>query len=95
MGRVYALTVLVALLAVQMSVALHPGQNQQRLHALGVADANGCEGTATEDACIAVTGCAWCTSGAVGDFCATAEEAKRLPPAVFTCKASPTAALPQ
>ena len=122
MGRKLALSVLVALLAVQMSVALHPGdrgaahvfismslqsckskevtliralpagQSQQHLHASGLADANGCEGTANEDACLAVKGCAWCTSGAVGDFCATDEEAKRLPPAVFTCKASVSAA---
>lgn len=45
----------------------------------------------SEDACLAEKGCAWCTSGAVGNFCATAEEAQRLPPAVFSCKASPAA----
>lgn len=48
-----------------------------------------CDSQPTKTACAAAgAGCVWCLSRAVPDFCATADEAARLPPSVFTCAAA-------
>ena len=39
----------------------------------------------SQSSCDADSACAWCTSGAVPPACNTIEDAKTLPPGVFTC----------
>jgi hypothetical protein len=41
-----------------------------------IGDVNGCNANAV---------CSWCEAGAVADACHSIENAKRLPPAVFSC----------
>lgn len=49
-------------------------------------DANAeCEALKDETTCAATPPCVWCVSAAVPPACYTADEAKRLPPAVFQC----------
>jgi hypothetical protein len=53
--------------------------------------ADECFSLEDERACEGAAGCVWCESPAVVSACYTAEQARGLPPAVFDCKAPPSA----
>jgi hypothetical protein len=53
--------------------------------------ADECFSLEDERACGGAAGCVWCESAAVASACYTAEQARGLPPAVFDCKALPSA----
>lgn len=46
-----------------------------------------CDDLSSQSDCFAQS-CSWCTSGAVGDSCVSAEDAAALPSAVFSCSSS-------
>jgi ribonuclease I len=51
---------------------------------IAVAFGSSCDDITSKSDCFGAS-CSWCTSGAVGDSCVSAEDAAALPAAVFSC----------
>jgi hypothetical protein len=66
------------------------GSSSSSSAAASSANGDACEGLG-EPACAASTGvCVWCVAAAVPSSCFTVDQAKALPPGVFTCELPPS-----
>jgi len=48
-------------------------------------DEDTCNALSSDASCQDLSGCSWCTSGAVKAACHTVENAKKLPSSIFAC----------